>query len=214
MPLQDRGGQLFSCSGQLTEQADICCDETTCCTTHEITSISFLSASSGSNCCWDFVGTYLPDLGISGGCEYNFIENFPEPDNPCVNLDVDDPPPPPADLCFTRTASGNTYRFFIRSIEIEARLENGDMVGDAKIDVQIELTFYVYRFVPGSPGCAGIISSQGAGVVGVALDSCATATVDFVTTFTGSNDPDGNSIHPACGTAETGITVQIVIAPL
>jgi hypothetical protein len=216
MQLQIRGGQLLLGSdGKLTTNEDCCCDDTTCCTTNKITQINFLSIGSIGNCCDWLIGTYLPDSGISGGCEYNYYEEFPEPDNPCVDLDVDPPPDPPPDMCFERTSFGAIYRWFPRSISIQAFLDNNDLPGDSQWTVSVTITFWVYSFSSGGgPGCTLRTAGQEGGGFGEADEDCSTGVVDFNVVVNGSSDNTAAAIHPSCSTADTGITIQVIIEPL
>jgi len=213
MPLQDRGGQLVECGGALTEDVDVCCEETTCCTTHKVTSVSFLSAS-GSNCCFDLVGTYLPN-GSSGGCIYKFEEEFNSPSPICDLITADD--------CFRRDGTpfgypGIWWQWWLKRIYIEVQLENNDMDPGVKWSLLGIIEFYVSEFNSVTLQCTEGFNGGGVYVSGSgsndAIEDCATGVIDFDVDVLGSTLSNVLSVHPDCSTFITGLTIQVQIDPL
>jgi hypothetical protein len=195
------------------------CDLIYCCNTHKITSFSFLSASSIDNCCGEIIGTYIPDSGLSGGCEYIFYEEYPEPDDPCTievtDPDDPDPPPPPAASCYENVFAGTTYRFFLRSIRIEGVLDSGDLVGDTQWGVTVELSFWAYAATGGPGTCIMRRSYQLGGFLDTTdvTDSCASGTGQLLIVSNFSETGEALFIHPTCG-LDAPIDMQVNIEPL
>ena len=124
--LQDRGGQLFDCDGSLTEDPNVCCDNS-CCAQGVLTSWEVLGyVGSTTGCCLPFAGTFTPD-GSSGGCEYYREIIFDDP------ASLGDCPPTAADFCATYEHNYLTggvfetavYYFWIKRIKYGLAFNDG-----------------------------------------------------------------------------------------